>query len=463
MSGSPKRSPRSLFPRATLLVTAALVLLVSLNILSARHYRRLDATSAKRFSLSPATVSTLQNLSSDVDVWVTVPRGDPMFMSLRQLLSSYEGVSTRVRTHYIDPDQDTLALIDLRKRYAIDVHKSEDGRIAADATLIVAQGDRHWFIVPSDMVTVSATDDQRAKPSEELALTRAIRKVVGGKKVTLCFSEGHGEPSLADPSFDGLGRQKRFFELDNYNTANVDFSDPAMAEGRAKALQECEVLVIADPKSPFAPQEANDIDTYLKAGGNLFLAAGPIHEDQSQAGMIPAGLNGVLAPYGIALTDALVIEKDEHLIVPQMGGLQFVALPKDHPITTSLVRLDPAKEVPRVLLHFSRPLERVASGDSVAALEILSTSDASYALLNVAGASTWKEIPERKVNEPKGPFAVGVRGGTTKEGSYARARITRRRRGNRKLDERTQLGRAPSRSRRSVLCRKRALLARVPT
>ena len=101
--------------------------------------------------------------------------------------------------HFIDPDRDVAQLVALQARFGLEAGRTDDGRVATDAVIVVASGDRHWFLTPQEMV--SQSDDVHVKPREERALTRAIRSVLGGEKAKLCFTVGHGELAL-DPGRD---------------------------------------------------------------------------------------------------------------------------------------------------------------------------------------------------------------------------------------------------------------------
>ena len=107
-------------------LVAAVVLAFVVNVLASRHFTRWDWTQGKRWSLSPATLETLHSLEQHVDVWAIAGRGDPFEPSLRQLLASYVAQSSRVEVHWIDPDRDTVQLVDLQRRFGLEAGRTED-------------------------------------------------------------------------------------------------------------------------------------------------------------------------------------------------------------------------------------------------------------------------------------------------------------------------------------------------
>src|SRR5208283_3887279 len=156
----------------------------------------------------------------------------------------------------------------------------------------------------------------------------------GGSKARLCFTTGHGELSL-EPGKDErewLGGLRDLLEKGNYELASVDLSSP----GAHEPFADCTVAVIAGARSPFAAAEANRLRTWLLEGGSLLAALGPL-EGGTETGMVPAGLDDVLSPFGIALDDDLVHETDPNVVVPDTHGEGFVVAARAHSVTATLV------------------------------------------------------------------------------------------------------------------------------
>ena len=149
------------------------------------------------------------------------------------------------------------------------------------------------------------------RPREERALTLAIRSVLGGDHTTLCFTAGHGELSSrrAAATARACSWPRRalrdLLDKSNYDLKSVETAAPDAHE----RLRGCSVVVIAGPQAPFATDEAARLRTWLLEGGSLFATVGPI-EGSTDTGMVGAGLDAVLAPFGIALDDDLVHDLD---------------------------------------------------------------------------------------------------------------------------------------------------------
>ncbi|HXN34430.1 MAG TPA: GldG family protein, partial [Polyangiaceae bacterium] len=385
-------------------VIAAIVLAGIVNVIGARHFTRWDWTASKRWSLSPATLETLQSLGQRVDVWAIAGANDPLEQSLKQLLVSYKAHSSEVQVHWIDPDRDTVQLVDLQRRFGLEAGRTEDGRVAADAIVIVASGDKHWFLTQKDLFE-AASDDVHVRPREERALTQAIRSVLGGDKARLCFTTGHGELSL-EPGKDErewLGSLRDLLEKGNYELASADVTAP----GAHEPFADCTTVVIAGARSPFAPAEANRLRTWLLGGGSLLAALGPI-ESGTETGMAPSGLDEVLAPFGIALDDDLVHDGDPSFVIPDTHGEGFLVTARPHPVTAGLVPNGGDTRPPRVAVFFARSLHRVSKPGSVAASDLLVTDDGAFAKKSIVGASAWTDTPPHEPSDVGGPFVLAM-------------------------------------------------------
>ncbi len=384
-------------------VVFAFVAMVTANIIGARHFSRWDMTENKRYSLSRPTIETLRSLPGTMEIWVLMGPGDPLGESVKQLMVSYRAETDRLDVKYIDPDRDTAKFEDVKRRFHIEAGRTEDGRLVADAVIVVARDDKHWFVTASDLFEVSGTNEGRAKPREEEAVTGAIRNVLGGKKSVLCFSVGHGEMSLDDGTDRGLGQLRTLLAKDNYAVQPVDTT----VQGAEHAWDGCDVAVIAGPRGPWKKEEADALRTYAMSGGNVLLGVSPITAD-APTGMQSAGLERVLAPFGMKLEDALAVERDPKKVL-EGEGLGFYAEVRPHAVTAGLLPSeDGQKTTPRVKVKFARALLHVSEAGSASALDLLATSDKAFGVTDVSGAANWNGAPDKKATDVPGPVVLAM-------------------------------------------------------
>ncbi len=389
-------------------LVAAALLGVLVNVYSARHYARWDVTHEKRYTLSDATKTTLRQLGEDhgppVEIWVMLGNQEPLRQSVAQILPAYQA-ECRAGTlvvKMVDPDKDVLALEDLKKRFKIEAGRSEDGHVLTDAVIVVARGEKRWFIDSTDLYEASAKDETKVRPREEEALTLAIRNVVrAGDRTRLCFTEGHRESSTSDGNEQGLFFLKTVLEKDNFEVTSVDTVKPNVPEPYAG----CAVVIVPGPRGAFAPDEANRLRTYVLSGGSALLALGPV---PTAKGLEPTGLDEVTMPFGVRIGASIVVETAKDRVIPDSYGARFFADPKPHAITMALVGRD-EREVPRLLVQLARPLYHHAGADHPAvASDLAVSSPESFGLSVVDGAATWTRTPEKRSQDPSGPFVLAM-------------------------------------------------------
>jgi hypothetical protein len=392
---------------------AAVFIAVVLNVLGARHFRRWDWTRGGLYSLSPATLVTLHDLPDTVEIWVLFGSQDPLLTSVKQLLVSYAAETTKLDIHYVDPDKDAIAFLDVRRRFKIEASRTEDGRVLTDASIVVVRGEKHWFLAPTDLVEVAEADGSRAKPKEEQALTGAIRNVLSGEKARLCFTQNNDEMALGDPGPQGVGVLKDLLEKDNYAVVAVDPNDGTVLE----PFKDCAVLVIAGPRTPFSSEAGARIKAYVVTGGNLLAGISPMGAP-TETGLERPGLDAPLAMFGIVLDEDIVIEHEATKMLPeQLGG--FIATPKTHALTQGLVKSgEGTHEPPRVLIMRPRSMHRSGSGAPPA--DLLTTSPSASGVTNVTGAAKWPfEGPEKTSADLAGPLTLAMASEGPKEKGQA--------------------------------------------
>lgn len=384
-------------------VAAAMIVALLLNVVAARRFTRFDWTTNKRYSLSAPTVQTLRELPDTVQIWVLLGSADPLEGSVKQLLTAYRAETTKLDVRHVDPDRDPVALEDLRRKYNVETSRTDSGHNVADAIVIVARGDKRWFIRPSDMVEVASGDETKVKPREEQALTSAIRNVVTGEKARLCFTTGHGEMSPLDPGPQGAGVLRDVLEKDNYEVTVVDPGAPNAVE----PFKGCTVAVVAGLRDAMKKEAAERLRTYLLGGGNLLLAASPI-TGSTATGLVAPGLERVIGPFGVTLDDDLVLERSPELAFPEDMGIRFVATARQHAVTSGLVKEESSRAVPRIVVGLVRSMRKGTEAASASPVELLSTSAEAFGLTNVVGASEWKEPPAKRAGDLGGPLVLAM-------------------------------------------------------
>ncbi len=377
---------RALGPLGTM---AACFTAVAINVVSAQYYRRWDATHEARYSLSAATKKTLHDLSAPVEAWVLLSRADPLEAPIRQLLEAYRAESASLELHYVDPDREPVELVRVKERFGIQAAKIEDGRVLTDAVVVFAQGQRRWFVTANELyVREGAEGEVHAR--EERALTLGLRSFFSTEKRRLCFTEGHGEARLEGDGDTSLAPLRAMLEKENFELR------PIRAAREGDPFSGCAAVVIADPKTPFSGDEDARLRTYLLTGGNLLLAVSPFSTESHGSALTSRGFDASLAPFGIELEPRLVVETDARRVTPDTAGLEFIAVPKVHAISETLVPSDKNPDPPRAIVARAGSLRRV--GGEGNPIELLASSDTAIAKTSLDDTALG--------SAPHGPFPL---------------------------------------------------------
>jgi hypothetical protein len=380
-------------------VLAAMVIAVLVNVLAARHYRRFDVTTAKLYTLSPATVQTLRNLQQPIVVELLLPSSDPLAGSVNGLLVAYRAETSRLEIHQVDPDRHPAEFVAVQQKYGILAGRTDDGRVLTDAAVVIASDQRHWFVTSTDMVDMSEAAEGRSRSKVEQALTGGIRAVVGGERCRICASAGHGELSLDDNGPQGLGELKERLVKNNFEALSVDTTRVDVRE----PLKDCDVLVVARPRQPFLPSEAETIGARVRAGMNGLWLLDPMF-DADKKGAMDTGLEAVARVFGIGLVNDMVFELDNRSKLPVGVGEAFFPEIRSHAVTEGMV--GGAAGGLRVTLFASRSL--LALPGAGKPTELLMSSAESFGMSDFFAWAQKLGEPKKRAADRSGPLAVGI-------------------------------------------------------
>lgn len=410
MSWRERRRPWSRFARSlralnALGVIAALVLAVSLNVLAQRFAQSWDVTRAGLFTLSPATLETLEALSQPAEVIVFLSRSSPTLKRAERLLDEYERRAPLLSVRYVDPDRDPAEFMALQSKYQLSEGRSEQGRLVSDAAIIVARGGDRW-VITEDEINVYDEDEGTVQPRLEQALTEGLRQVQKPAPAEICFTHGQDELSLDDGGPAGLAAFRAELERNNYRVRSVDL----VLGGVRPPLAHCELVIVAGPRHAFSAAAAEHLRRAAADGVSLLVAAGPIIDEDGN--VTPSGLEPVLARFGLRFEPGLVFEQDPKFSLPVgVGGEAFFASPKPHASTQALLRgLEPRHVV---LLELSQAL----TARDGAGQPLLETSERAF-LSQSARALTRAGVRVADLERDlRGPFAVGMAAEAARDGA----------------------------------------------
>lgn len=298
--GSPRswlrfaRSPNVLLASSVFL---AGLLLGEVNLLSARSYRRFDATKNARFTLEPKTTTALHASNEPLEIVVLVNPNLGIFPEISLVLESFRAERNSLQLRYVDPEREPAAYLREVSGDRSEVSSNEEG--SENVALILKQGNRRASVTAQELQT---TDPYRSKRIEA-TLARALGELSEGEAARLCLVTGHGEPRLRDGT-GGLGRSEARLRSLGFEVEEVPLDVPAPRT----SIAPCSFLVVVAPTQPWPKSHVFSILERVRDGARLFLALSPSVSADGE--LKDLGLQPLLDALGIRFINEFVLERD---------------------------------------------------------------------------------------------------------------------------------------------------------
>ncbi len=270
------------------IISLSMAFLLGSNYFSSRFPYRWDVTQHGQHTLTLATIDFVKGVKKPLELTAFYVGLPPKY--LEDLLNEYERISDGViTTKIIDPIEDIA--------YAAEFGNVINGK---ERKLIVISGNERKDVDFSD-----------AALSEE-QVTNALARVAREPR-KVYFLSGHGEFSASNQNNEGLSL---FADLLNSN----NISSHSLMLGIEQSIPEdCDVLIIAGPRTDLTDQERALVEGYLEQGGDaLFLiengaiARPEVALTAQQEGNNPS-LNYILNNWGINIGNDTIVDLDSHV------------------------------------------------------------------------------------------------------------------------------------------------------
>jgi hypothetical protein len=319
------------------------VLLIGNVFASLRIPNRLDTTESGFYTLDPKTQEYVAKLDTPVNAYATLPEGDRVTDDARRLLLAAQEVNPgRFKVRFLSLTANKDEITRLKNKYP-------QADLNSFGILLTAgeNEQRSAFIRADDLLKTEGGGfgaPQKVTFTGESAVVRELLFLTdpGGKPV-IYFTQGSGELEVV-PSM-GPGGPKRSGRTANQlrsvlekGYAEVKAWEPELTN--PKVPDDCNVLVVADPRFALGKDQADAIRKYMtetrKDGkkGKLILLAGA-NPKLEGGGIADTGLEEVLAGLTIRLGNKLIIGRptreglnwDEHICIvnPQLAETNSVA------------------------------------------------------------------------------------------------------------------------------------------
>jgi ABC-type uncharacterized transport system involved in gliding motility auxiliary subunit len=359
MAGTNNRRSSALI-QGLLYTVIVIAILAIVNYLGNRYNKSYDSTANKQFTLSDQTVKIAKNLQQPLKI--TYWDQPTKFKAAQDLLDRYKNLSPKIDVQYSDADK--------KRTQAIAAGVKNLG------TIFVDYGGKH----------------QEAKSLTEEEVTGAIVRAMKGGERLACFVLGSGEHSIDSSERSGYSQAKDLLEKNNYKTQTLKMLE------KTEIPKECTIVTVAGPKRDYIQPEVDALKAYVEGGGHAVFMLDPPLKFAKEEVDENAALVGVLASWGVTV--------DKDLVLDISGVGQIFGLGPEFPLVTSYEShaiVSTMKETPTGF-PIARSLE-VKNGDHTTVEKLFSTTDNSFATVNLASA----EI-KQSATDKKGPLVLGAAG-----------------------------------------------------
>lgn len=326
-------------------VRTALVLAVvaMVNFLGTRPFlfHRFYLSSQTRIPLSSQTLDILKSVTNHVQVTLYYDKEDDFYPTIVELLNEYQEANPRISVRTVDYVRDAGEAQKIKDRYKLYSPEAKNLVIFECPTANPASDVGPYKVIPGDSLTETKLEEVpnpkerefRKKPvafNGELAFTSMLLAVTSPKPFQAYFLQGDGEPSFDDTSEMGYLKFKQILNENYILVTNLDLT------GNATVPMDCNLLIIAGPRTEFSDSELHKIDQYLAQGGRLFMLFNYYSIQR------PTGLEPILARWGVNVgmdwiqdqktvsgKDAVISNFSQHPVVnPLIGSGLYLILPR---------------------------------------------------------------------------------------------------------------------------------------
>ena len=364
------------------IVKIAIVLLVIIvvNVISGKVYKRFDLTKDKRYTLSQSALNTVNGVDSPVIVDVFLEGEFPSeFRRLRnetqQLLEEFALYNSNITFNFINPLEDeatrdsNIQQLVQRGMQPLQLSVNESGKSSQELIFpwALASYNDQTVLIPLIKNKIGSNQQELVTNSIqnlEYAFADGFKKLVSQKEKKIAILKGNGE--LSDIYIaDFLKTIKEHYFLAPFTLDSVA-SNPL---GTLKNIKEYDLIIVAKPTLAFSEEEKQVLDQYTMNGGkslwlteSIVMDKDSLYNDSGKAVAIirDLNMNDFFFKYGVRVNPVIVNDLYSAPITLAIGEgsdaqfqpLQWPYSPlaagnPDHSITSNLnlVKFDFASQI----------------------------------------------------------------------------------------------------------------------
>jgi len=366
---------------------AVLAIILLINIIFSFFFLRFDLTSEKRYTLSPSTVTLVENVEDIIYVKVYLygknlpPDFAELSQKTREFLDELRVYSKNIHYEFIDPsegkdEKQLQAYYGQLYKQGLQPQPIQDVDVGGVNTRYIVPGAIITYRQRETPVSLLDSDEGILYNREEIIkfsiekleynIGNAIRRLSNQQKVSIAFIKGHGELTNAEVFSAAVGIAD-FYKVDSVildnkisKIFNVEIVDSGDVDFKI-STNKYDLLIVAKPRFPFSNYEKFLLDQFVMRGGKILWYVDPVFAeiDSLQNYMeVPClamdlNLEDLFFRYGVRLNTNLLQDLNALAIPVKTGELagqaQYTFIPwyffplitpyADHPIVKNLTVL----------------------------------------------------------------------------------------------------------------------------
>lgn len=280
-----------------LLIAIIVTLYILLNlIIEKQNISDIDLTKEKLYSLSQESKDKIHSIDKDTTIVVYGMNEYTQVLDYMKLYSKENGHITYKKL------EDATERPDLQAKYGI-------GTTATDLIIVECEG-RKKAVTISDLYTYDYSTYEQLDTTEQ-SLTNAILDVNLEKKPKICFVTNHAENAN---QYQGA---QEYLKNEANNVEDLDL----LVNG--KVPDDCDVLVLTNPKEDFTEYERDLVVNYINNGGNIIALVDPNYKNINLT-----NFQTILDMYGVSVSTGIIYESNSsrmingysNIIIPNVSG-----------------------------------------------------------------------------------------------------------------------------------------------
>jgi hypothetical protein len=325
----------------TALVFAVVVMV---NYLGAKMFGRYFLSSQAQ-PLSSRTLSVVHSITNRVNVTVYFDTKDEenFYPTILALLNEYHSANPNITVKTVDWMRDAGEAQKIKEQYKLGSATAKD--------LVIFDCGGHFEIAPGAALyqkkyeQIPNENPNEGKPSfrikpvafyGEMMFTAMLLAVERPTPLKAYFLQGDGEPLLSDSGETG------YLKFGEVLAENYIATEPLQLLGSEAIPDDCNLLIIAGPRTAFPPGELQKIDQYLAQGGRLFVLFNHFSINR------PTGLEPILARWGVNVVSDVVQDLKNTRSGEDVIIFTFTNHPAVNPLTGLALQLDSPRPVEAV-------------------------------------------------------------------------------------------------------------------